>query len=373
MRTLIIILAIFAGIGCGNGATTYSLLADQQIFRQDAGTHDTKIDMLFMIDNSGSMATSQNHLATEFPVFISQFLSKGFDFKLAVSTSDAYLANSLWAPNYAAWQGTYFENRPQAEKAWFRDGIPSARNGLPILFPNTLDIHQHFMENVRQGTSGRGDERSLQSMRTALESSGNAGFRRNGSFLAVVILTDEDDFSHDGTAFYERYDAPGLHPVSDYVTFLEGFTNTSGATKLFTVNTIAVPYDAADASVASNCITQLGNTGQRAGRRVSELATATNGVKGSICGNFAEELDKISKSIITLATQFYLKGNPIPSTIKVKVNGATVPNAATNPLSDGGWTYNAAANSVMFVGSESYTPPQGSMIEVSFDPASIDF
>jgi hypothetical protein len=98
------------------------------------------------------------------------------------------------------------------------------------------------------------------------------------------------------------------------------------------------------------------------------LPTGVSGVVGDICGDYASQLANIATTILSLSTQFPLNRVPDPSTISVVVNGVTIPNSATNPAEDGGWTYNASSNSIVFVGS-AYIPPAGATISVNYSPA----
>lgn len=348
---------------CGNGSTTYSLLSEGQTFQQNSAMQLTKIDVLWVVDNSGSMATSQQNLATNFPSFIQKFTEKAYDFQMGVTTTDSYLALPLFTPYYnTVPTPSYFRGRPQAEMAWLRNGMEGDPSGFPLMNMNTPNLHQVFMKNAMQGISGRGDERSLHSMRTTLESTQNAGFVRDGSFLAVVLVTDEDDFSHDGTQQFERYDRP-LHTIDSYVQFLDGVTKSTGATRRHSVNTISVNDQA--------CLDSIYNGAQKIGLRVGQIADATGGVKGNLCGNFANELQLISKSIVELSTQFYLEGQPVPSSIRVFINGTEIPRTSANPAGNGGFAYNESANSIIFQGN--YVPPQSANIQVKFDPRSINF
>lgn len=347
--------------GCGGGSTTYSLLSEGQTFQQNSAMQTTKIDVLWVVDNSGSMATSQQNLANNFPSFISKFTEKAYDFQMGVVTTDAYLALPVFTPYYQTNpMPSYYGGRPQADIGHLRNGTWSDPSGFSLLNMNTPNLNQVFVKNVMQGINGRGDERSLQSMRTALESTGNAGFVRDNSFLAVVLVTDEDDFSHDGTAQYERYDRP-LHTIESYVSFLDGVTKSTPTARRHSVNTISVNNQA--------CLDSIFNGAQKIGLRVGQLADATGGIKGNLCGDFANELQIISKSIVELSTQFYIEGNPVPASIRVFVNGAEVPRADVTPA--GGFAYNATANSIIFKGNA--VPPQSANIQVTFDPASINF
>jgi len=326
---------------------------------------NAKIDVLWVIDNSGSMASSQQNLTNNFPAFIDVLLDKQYDFKVAVTTTQAYLALPLFTPYYNTIPTpSYYEGLAQDMIAAFRDGVGATHSGFPILFPTTPNLVQNFSINATQGTNGRGDERSLQSLETALKSPLNSGFIRSDGFLAVVILTDEDDFSNDTTNALSTYTA-ALTPTDYYVAELDTLTGSSAQNRKYSVSTIAVKDQA--------CLNSIFNGAQRIGTRVLEMAQKTGGVQGNICGDFADELRAISLAAASQATQFSL-GNQIPieASIGVTVNGSSVPNAATNPLADGGWSYNATNNSIQFIG-QNYIPPQGAIIQVSFDPESLTF
>jgi len=74
------------------------------------------------------------------------------------------------------------------------------------------------------GVTGCGIEQPLEAMRSALET---PGFHRDNAVLAVVIVTDEDDCSHEGvlagTSADPRLGCSGIatHPIERYVTALQ--------------------------------------------------------------------------------------------------------------------------------------------------------
>ncbi len=356
-KLLMVAALILAQIGCSNGDTTYSLLSDGETFNQASSTLNNKIDVLWIVDNSGSMLSSQQNLAANFPAFINKFTEKAFDFQVAVNASDAYLAQSpLWDAYFNINPTpSYYEGQSQSLKGKFRDGVGANHSGFFVLTPATPDLHQKFITNAMLGVNGRGDERTFQSMEASLLSPHNQPFVRDGGFLAVILLTDEDDFSNPSTTAYQSYVAQ-LTPISYYVSLLDAVTGTSGVNRRYNVNTISVPDQA--------CLNSIFNGAQKIGQRVQALADATGGSKGSICGDFAEELSDLANDIVQLSTKFSLGNkNPIPSTIVVKVNGAVVPTV--------GWFYEQPTNSIVF--NVGYTPQQGSQIQVSFDPESLNF
>lgn len=331
-------------VGCNKSVDSFSLLEDQASFKQTSAYAAKKIDVLWVVDNSGSMDTSQTNLANNFASFIARFNQKGLDFHMAVVTTDG------WEKRFNS----------SSTKARFKDGI-SSHTGYYVMDKNTPNLSQVFTTNIKVGINGNGDERALDSMRYSLNDSFNISksFRRSDAFLAVVIVSDEEDFSHSGTGLNESYSNPSLFPVSDFVSFLDTYTGRqAGGIANYSVNSITVPNSA--------CVTQLSTDGftRKISTRVPQLVDLTGGVKGSLCSNFGDTLDLISESIIALSSVFTLARVPVVSTIVVTVDGITVPQDGTN-----GWTYDSATNSVVFHGSA--IPAANSDIRIGFDPVTI--
>jgi len=62
---------------------------------------NTKLDLLFMVDNSSSMDPSQDGLRKGFTTFAQKYMQPTWDIRVGVITSDTYLANQVYA-NYVA-------------------------------------------------------------------------------------------------------------------------------------------------------------------------------------------------------------------------------------------------------------------------------
>jgi hypothetical protein len=328
---------------CAEEEPTFSLLPERNYFVQKTDSFSNKIDILWVIDNSGSMANLQANVANNFESFINSFVDKSYEFQIAVTTTDAYL------------EGAVFEDDP--EYARFRDGTDdTSHTGVYVITPETPDLVDTFMINITQGTHGDGDERAFQSMTAALNSSLNAGFLRPDAFLAVIIVSDEDDFSHDGAGYINRdYNHPDIHPVSDYVDYLKAMTGNPTIPR-HSVSSIAI-YD-------DDCNAQNQPWGLIADR-YGALVEATDGVNGSVCADdFSVVLDSIQARIAELSTQFELNREPVIGTIRVSVNGEQIPEDVDN-----GWSYYPETNSIMFHGSA--IPEQGASIIIDFDPTTI--
>lgn len=79
----------FATNGCGGGDVSISVLPSIDEFQQNTNA-DVKIDILFVIDDSGSMSQEQQALFDNFKSFIDLFYDKGFDFRVAVAKTSAF-------------------------------------------------------------------------------------------------------------------------------------------------------------------------------------------------------------------------------------------------------------------------------------------
>ena len=353
---ILILLTMIFATACGNSGTSYSILPSGDSFKQAAASFNNQVDLLWVVDNSSSMSPLQSNMTTNFNSFISQFVSKGYNFQVAVTTTDAYLAD----PG--------FDNTP--DQAKFRDGVSGGTlTGVFNILPTTPNLINVFVTNATQGANGSGDERAFSSIRSALSSSLNTNFPRTSSYLGIIILSDEDDFSSASRIEYSwlysggtpdhDYAYTGLDPESMYTDYLDTLTNSTGAGRRYSVSALAV----IDPTCLASHVTA--SPSSVIGQRYMQIATDTGGVVGSICdASYASTLDAIQQNIVELSTQFYLSKTPDPTTIVVTVNGATVAQDPTN-----GWTYNSAANSITFHGTS--VPAQGASVSVNFEPTSL--
>lgn len=155
-----------------------------------------KVDILFVIDNSGSMADNQKSLIASFPGFVAGMrsrLANAEDFRVGVVTSDAYNGNEAGCR--------------QIGDLVTRTGGPQSSNKLcgPFdgggRFMTSADprLAERFACAAQVGTGGDDDERVAKSLlralspETAAPGACNAGFRRKDALLVIVLISDEDD------------------------------------------------------------------------------------------------------------------------------------------------------------------------------------
>ncbi len=336
---------------CGSRDVSFDLLAESASFNQTSAEVNGKIDILWVIDNSGSMATSQQAVADNFRRFIDKFEANGFDFQIAVTTSDAY-------------RDVFNQNLNQSI---YKSGIYVDDKGVSIeapkiLKPDTPNLNKAFIANIIRGVNGSGDERVFQSLKAALSNPANLnlGFPRKDAFLSVILVSDEDDFSWDGASTIDnQYNNPALHTSVMYDEFLMNLTQSNALGRRYNVNSIAI-LDSPTVS-AAQCLTTLGAGTRKVGVRYKALSEMSQGILGSLCQDFGSTLAKISNKIIELSTQFYLARIPAPGSLRVYVDGIEVAPGTVN-----GFVYNQTSNSISFFGSA--VPSAGASITVTYDP-----
>lgn len=336
---------------CEKSDRSYSLLSEAQSFQQSPTVVDNKLDILFVVDNSGSMRAFQQRLANNFNSFIQNFVTKNYDYHIAVTASDAYLA------------GANFRNNP----VYSRFKRPSATPNFPIISSTTPNPIAAFIANTDAvGDTGSGDERAFSSFKAALENTSNAGFLRPGAFLSVIILSDEDDFSDPnrpeggwrfGGVADHSYTNPGLETIESYLSYLDQLTGTTDPElRRYNVNAVTVADEACLTSHREKTsVTIIGD-------RYIDMATATDGVVADLCSpDYSASLIKIQEKIAEKSLELVLNRAPIETTIRVWVNDQEVV-----PDSINGWTYHASTNSIRFHGTAQ--PSQGANILVTYDP-----
>ena len=337
---------------CGGNQTSFSIMGEENNFSQSPTIEYGKVDVLWVVDNSGSMKSSQEDLINSMNDFTHDFWTKGVDFRMAVITTEAY--RSLFG---AAATITEFRNGNATDGA----------SGYPIIDPATPNGDQMLIKNINQGVGGNGDERAFQSIKQALEHNINLpyGFPRADAALSIVILSDEDDYSHNNSNHIGGvagdmtvYDNPALHPIQMYVDYLDQKTGSTPAKRNYAVHSITIMDETCRAQ--RNAV----NGGQRIGIRYLQLTAAVGGETGSLCDPFGDTLQRIAKKSINLTAKFKLNREPNPDTIRVWVDGKEIFNDATN-----GWTYVANGNYLEFHGDS--IPDPGQSIAVRFDPTSI--
>ena len=253
----------------------------------------SKIDVLWVIDDSGSMAPRQENLAKNFQSFIEVFSKGSIDFRIAITTTDIFKVRGA------------FKGSPR------------------ILTPTTPQLATAFSNNVKVGVLGSPYEAGLQAATMALDlermtnaprvlaqatcdaaCKGNVGcldgcavkneveFLRPEAYLYLIFVSDEEDESAEDVRYYWRV-----------------FETAKGIGNDGTVTTAAIMGD-----------TPTNSCGATPGKRYKALSDLTGGEVGSICDtNFSATLKKLATNAVGLKRKFALSKKPNTATIAVTI------------------------------------------------------
>ena len=278
---------------------------------------DGIVDILWVIDNSGSMANQRKVLVNNFDRFLLELLTLKVDWQMGVVSTNP--------PDLAKLRGT-----------------------VKVISTTTPDPKAVFTANTAFGPSRIRWEQGLRQAELALTGANvipggpNDGFLRPKAALAIIAVANDDDGSYGTTDYYARS-----------FRSLKGKGNEG----LVSFSTIA-------GTTPSGCTppgeeNYFGSLAKPA-FRFAAVATKTGGVVGSICdASFENTLVQIAEALNTLRRVFPLTLVPLLSTLTVTINGVVIPHDAIN-----GWDYRADTNSIVFLGN--YIPPPAAMIRVEY-------
>ena len=143
------------------------------------------LDVLWVVDDSGSMNRFQTNLSSNIGLFVSTFMATGADYQMSVITTSNYHATPVITSG---------------------DSDPAA----------ALEI------DVMVGVSGHGIEKGIEMAVAALSSASSAGpgsdFFRDDSTLVVIYVSDEPDFSTGSWSSYLSF-FDTIKPAGQFIPY----------------------------------------------------------------------------------------------------------------------------------------------------------
>lgn len=302
-------LLLFAQTGWANQNIVVNAFPGKVVVQVDLGlSHTTsRTDILFVIDDSGSMHTHQKNLQNNINILVDALMASKTDFRAAVTTSTS---DGIDSPAKSA--GYFIGN-------------------VPVISPSTPNALAELKNNLMAGVNGSGIETFFVPIKAALSepllSGRNKDFLREHASLSIVLVTDAEDQS------------PNM-PVADIVGFLTGLKKN----KAINVQALMVP------SLVKDCTRD--NPGNLP-VRLEEFVTAFQGQQFNLCTpNYPGQMKTLTDNILNGAvkggrtypqvTRIPLPSKPDFKTIKVTW-GKQVLNAGDV---DYGWVYDRAKNEI---------------------------
>ncbi len=270
-----------------------------------------EVDILWLVDNSSSMAEEQNGIAANLGVFLEYFVGSGLDYHIGVISTDMV-------------------------DPWHRGRLQEKR-GLRWIDMNTDDAFGVMGEMTRLGTSGSGDEKGRDPIWRSIEVYGdtdNAGFYRASAGFHVVAISDEEDSS---VAIGE----------DEFIEWMRALKLTDSD---LTFSSIVSPAPICDGA-------------NDPGLEYIRYTQALGGTYWPICDDdWAAVLDILGLEASGMGREFFLSALPVPGTIEVNV---TENNGIVLAFDeDDDWVYSDARNSITFV---TFVPSPWSEVKVTYD------
>ncbi|MCE3013728.1 MAG: hypothetical protein LW878_11745 [Proteobacteria bacterium] len=294
----ILLLPLLALLSCGKDSSYvyHSKTVSELTFSE---THSVigesgAVDIVWVIDNSGSMAVIQNEVIANTEKFMREFrLNRSLDWKMGLLST---------AQSEAPYIG-------------FRDVLDRTSADPIALFQGAVG---------RLGTSGDSTERSFTPVMNKLREF--PGFLRPNAHLVTIFVTDE----------YEQSNVTARSFLDDM------YRHKNGRKQLVKVYAALHAKD-------FGCQTSYGNQVEYANSVFEAAITETKGKVYSTCTNdFGVELANLGNEIVAAISSpvILLSRRPVASTISVNYKGAFLPGG---PKTEGGfWVYDPDANGVRF-------------------------
>ncbi len=299
MKRLVAILAL--GVAAG-GCDSERAFADRTEEDNWFQAPNNEVDILWVVDDSCSMAEEQATLANGIQSFVTQMESSGTDFHIGVIS-------------------TSFE---------YTDDTRGSLIGDPPYLTNRDDYVQGFIDRATGlGVDGSDREKGLEAAAHALSpqmtfGGANAGFLRATAQLLIVFVSDEEDCSDRGAlgdqdAKQCYVQSEKLVPIGDFVT---EFRDLKSNRDMVNVGAIVGVQNAACDDA-------------HPGSRYIKTAKHTGGLVSDIClADWSNTLADLGLTATGIRTAFQTTYPAKTETLTVKVNGEEMPQDEVN-----GWTY----------------------------------
>ena len=266
---------------CVVTCTDAGLCSNNYDYQVDAVTG--MADILFVVDNSGSMSQEQREMGTKFPSFLNSVAD--LDYRIGITTTD------ISGPG----------NAPDANNGFgsLQDGKLIQFNSGQFFLDGSYDLASEqnlFLETIQRDETincenggyteehcPSGDERGILAAYMTMASNPNNFIREDGH-MALIFLSDEDERSQGGN----------LESIEDPSAFLSAFQQVFPKKSIKAHSIVIRPGDSSCLSQQSSGHTPRGFYGET----YAELSQLTGGVLGNICAsNFSNQLQEIGDDV----------------------------------------------------------------------------
>lgn len=263
---------------------------------------NNKLDILLIIDNSSSMLSDSQKLASRMSAFLTDLQGSSIDWQMCATVTNTQMING--SPHWGA--SVYWSNYTPA--TGIQPWVLKSTANLQTIFTNTINT-------IGAGWAGTDDERGIKAAWWHLDNgdphyANASSCYRNDAAISMIVISDEDERSIGGVqsqAYYaNEYQALESDDLPANLT--QKVQNVFGANKRFTFNSIIVkPSD-------STCLGSQDAQGTKShyGSQYANLSNLTGGGISSICeSDYSANLNYFKNLIQTSIASIPLDCKPI--------------------------------------------------------------
>ena len=310
-----------------------ALEVDNRLYPLSLLEGDKNIDVLFVIDNSGSMSSIQKNVIQNSRTFLEQFAKQSFiSWKIGIISTDKKQSPYLG-----------FDKSFDSSLINYND---------PYSFDRTVTTFQDAVSKL--GTDGDALEYVFYNVKRVVDqydgsSASRPTFLRPNSHFVVIMISDEKEQSM--KTFGMAYDVPPF--VNTMQSYIAG-------------NKILRFYGALSRKDLVGC-TNPGDSELYAGSPYEAIIEMTKGFNISACVAFGSDLARIGKDIASLVglPSLLLKQRPVSETIRIFYKDKEL--LPGSKESGGIWFYEEDTNTINFYTMEFVEDPRTDFFKIEFD------
>ena len=267
------------------------------------------LDIIFVIDNSGSMGIFQGELSNQMTSFMNVFLSSGADFHLGFITTDR---GYLQCSGLICWIDQSF-----ATPVDWTQGVISQISVGGSAFEKGIEMAKRFFGNTNYDTGG----------------APGTSFWRDDATTVIIYVSDEPDFS-----------------IGSWTAYTGFFDNLKPDIDMMRHFAVIGDHPTGCSYQYNNILRSI-----QFGSGYWDMTQRYNGEWYSICAtDWGNQMQDLANTVTTRKTFPLDESDPIETSIIVKINGQVV---------SSGWIYDPTSNSIVFDDSSVPEPNQTITIE----------
>jgi hypothetical protein len=312
------LVALFTLTSCFNKETAYLNHIVNPIVQQDKRLYplsllqvNNRIDVVLVVDNSGSMRPIQDSVINNAKLFFEQFAKEAYvDWKIGIISTDKK-------------DEPYLGFNKSFDSSLVDEDDPNSFDKVVVQFQNAMS---------ELGIVGAGYEYTFYNLKRLLDQFAGGtrdSFQRGDSHLVVIMISDEKEQS---MTFGDSYEA------INFLNTMKGYVSSSKKLRF---------YGAIKHKQLKDCTNYDSQAWK--GSEFEKIITASEGFVVSACvPKFGNELAKIGKDIASLVglPSLLLRRRPVVSTLEVFYRDKLL---IAGPEEEGGhWFYEEISNTINF-------------------------